>query len=155
MFSCVFTEERIEFGHNQHKSQIGGVLQWCLSFCRFLLSPDMRFLVTSLDKALLHQVLSLASSKKKPGRFKTSSIKGNRDHMLLWPFNAAEMFLNSSPDLWFQYNPVSTDNSLDFMDWLLLWHALLTVGPYTDRCVCLSKSCPINSVYHRWTPTKL
>ncbi len=26
---------------HQHKAQIGGVLQWCLSFCRFLLSPHM------------------------------------------------------------------------------------------------------------------
>ncbi len=26
---------------HSHKAQIGGVLQWCLSFCRFLLSPHM------------------------------------------------------------------------------------------------------------------
>ncbi len=52
-----------------HKAQIAGVLQWCLSFCRFLLSPHMimnsskvtiRFLVTTLTKAILYQLLSLA-----------------------------------------------------------------------------------------------
>ncbi len=26
---------------HRHKAQIDGVLQWCLSFCRFLLSPHM------------------------------------------------------------------------------------------------------------------
>ncbi len=30
---------------------------------------------------------------------------------------------------------LSTDNSIDFMAWFVLWHALLTVGPYIDRCV--------------------
>ncbi len=65
VFSCVFTEERIEFGHTALKAQIGGVLQWCLSFCRFVPSAHMinltiSFLVTSLTKALLHQLFSLA-----------------------------------------------------------------------------------------------
>ncbi len=69
--------------------------------------------------------------------FQTSSIKGNRDYMLLWTFNAAEIFLYPSPDLcldtilsWW-----STENCLVFMAWFVLWHALLTVGPYIDRCV--------------------
>ncbi len=49
----------------------------------------IRFLVTTLTKALLHQLLSLA---RRPalGRvllFQTSSFKGKRDDMLLWPFN--------------------------------------------------------------------
>ncbi len=36
-----------------HKAQIGGVLQWCLSFCRFLLSPHMIMELKQSD----HQVL--------------------------------------------------------------------------------------------------
>ncbi len=39
VFSCVFTEERNEFGHTTIKPR--SVLQWCLSFCKFLQSAYM------------------------------------------------------------------------------------------------------------------
>ncbi len=41
VFSCVFTEERIASGHTSIKPRLVELLQWCLSFCRFLLSPHM------------------------------------------------------------------------------------------------------------------
>ncbi len=40
VLSFVFTEEMIEVGHTAIKP-IGGVLQWCLSFCKFLRSAYM------------------------------------------------------------------------------------------------------------------
>ncbi len=57
--------------------------------------------------------------------------------MLLWAVNAAELFLYPSPDLYLDtiLSRRSTDNSLDFMAWFVLWDALLTVGPYIDRRV--------------------
>ncbi len=48
-----------EFGHNRHKAQIGGVLQWCLSFCRFLRSSHMIMELNSSD----HQVLGHHSNQ--------------------------------------------------------------------------------------------
>ncbi len=57
--------------------------------------------------------------------------------MLLWPFNAAEIFLYPSPDLCLNImlSRRSTDNSFHYMAWFVLWHALLTVGPYINRCL--------------------
>ncbi len=68
VFSCLHWGEDWVWP-NWHKAEIGGVLQWCLSFCRLLLSPHMImsstrvtsiFFITTLAKALLHQLLSLA-----------------------------------------------------------------------------------------------
>ncbi len=66
VFSCIFTATEDWVLSHRLKAQIGGVLQWCLSFCRFVLSAYMinltiTKLVTSLTKALLHQLLRLAS----------------------------------------------------------------------------------------------
>ncbi len=57
--------------------------------------------------------------------------------VLIRTFNAADIFLYSSPDVCLDtiLSRRSTDNSLDFMAWFVLLHALLTVGPYIDRCV--------------------
>ncbi len=44
---------------HQHKAQIGGVLQWCLSFCRFLPSPHMIMEFNYSD----HQVLGHHSNQ--------------------------------------------------------------------------------------------
>ena len=41
------------------------------------------------------------------------------------------------------------DNSFKLMAWFLLWDRCVETGVY------LSKSCPINWIYHRWTPMKL
>ncbi len=40
VFMCLHWREDWVLPHH-HKAQIGGVLQWCLSFCRFLLFPHM------------------------------------------------------------------------------------------------------------------
>ncbi len=65
----------------------------------------------------------------------TSSIKVNRNYILLWTFNAAEIV--PFPDLWL--NTIlswrSTDNSLGFMARFVLWHEVLPVGHYRDRCL--------------------
>jgi len=57
--------------------------------------------------------------------------------VLIGTFHAAEMFLYPSPDLCLDtiLSWRSIDNSLDFMAWFVLWHALFTVGTYIDRCV--------------------
>ncbi len=61
VFLCLHWREDWVLSHC-HKAHIGGVLQWCLSFCRSWSSTTVaiRFLVTTLTKALLHQLLSLA-----------------------------------------------------------------------------------------------
>ncbi len=69
VFSCVFTEERIEFGHTAIKT---GLVECCRDVCPSVgfsylhiwswssTRVTIRFLVTTLTKALLHQLLSLA-----------------------------------------------------------------------------------------------
>ncbi len=65
VFMCLHWREDWVLPHC-HKAQLDGVLLWCLSFCRFLIwswsstRVTIRLLVTTLTKALLHQLLSLA-----------------------------------------------------------------------------------------------
>jgi hypothetical protein len=70
--------------------------------------------------------------------------------VFLGSFNAAVIFWYSSTHLFLDtiLSRNSTDNSVDLMVWFLLWHALSAVVPYIDGCVHLSKSCPINWIYH-------
>ncbi len=68
VFSCVFTEERIEFGHTAIKTRS---VECCSDVCPSVdfsylhiwswssTRVTIRFLVTTLTKALLHQLLSL------------------------------------------------------------------------------------------------
>ena len=74
--------------------------------------------------------------------------------VLLGTFNTAEMFFCLPQDC---LNTIlslsSAGSSFDFMAWFLLRYALLAVRRYMDRCVCLSKSCPMNWIY--WTPIKV
>ena len=98
------------------------------------------FLVTSLTKTLLPRLLSLAG-RPTLGRV---LVVPNFFHLwmmeatvLIGTFNAADIFLYPSRDLCLDtiLSWRSADNSLDFMAWFVLWHALSTVGPYIDRCV--------------------
>ncbi len=69
VFSCVFTEERIEFGHTAIKPRS---VECCSDVCPSVSFSNLhiwswsstrvtiRFLVTTLTKALLHQLLGLA-----------------------------------------------------------------------------------------------
>ncbi len=103
VFSCVFAEERIKSCHTTIKP-ISGVLQWCLSFCRFLPSPHMIMELKSDHRVLSHQSNQSpspsiaqfgheASSMKESWLFQSSSIKGNTDYMLLWSFNEIYIYI--------------------------------------------------------------
>ena len=96
------------------------------------------FLVHSLTKALLHQLLNFA---RRPGlgRF---LVVPNFFHLrmmvFLGTFNNGDIFWYPSPDLCLDTirSWSSTYNSFDLMAWFLLWHALSTVGSYTYWRVC-------------------
>ncbi len=116
---------------------------WSLSTekCWSSVRVTIGFLVTSLSKALLPWMLSLAG-RPVPGRIlvvpNVFYLRMMEAAVLTGTFNAAEMVLFPSPDLYLDtiWSQRSTNYSLDFMAWfVLLWHALLTVGPYIDRCV--------------------
>jgi hypothetical protein len=102
----------------------------------------IRFLVTFRTKALLPWLLSLAGWPDLgrvlvvPNFFHLRMMEVT---VFLGTFNIAEMFWYPSPDLCFDIilSRCSTDNSFDLIAWFLLWHALLTVGHYIDRCVPL------------------
>ena len=109
----------------------------------------IRFLVTSLTKALLPRLLSLAGQPALgrvlvvPNFFHLKMIEAT---VFLGNFNAADIFWYPSPDLcldtilpW-----SSTNNSFDIMAWFLLWQALSTVGPYIDR------SAPFQIMSNQW-----
>ncbi len=167
MVSCIFTE-KLEFGHFAIKPR--------LVECRSDVCPSASFshlyirswsstrvtisvLITSLTKTLLLRLLSLARRLEESWLFQTSSIKDYGGQMLLWTFNTAEyiyIFFFLSLNL-SQHNPVSQ------LCRPFLWpHGLVfsltsisAVKLYIDRCVCLSKSCPINWICHRLTPVRV
>ncbi len=92
----------------------------------------IRFLVTSLTKALLHQLLSLASSRKSPGCFKLLPLRVTEITCFCEP-PMLQTFFCTLPQICASgaiLSQRSTDNSLDFMAWFVLWHALLHVEPY-------------------------
>ena len=107
------------------------------------------FLLTSLTKALLPQSLSL-DGRPALGRVLVVPdffhLRMMEATVLIGTFKAADIFLYPSPDLFLKtiLSRRSTDHSFDFM-----------LGLCSDmHCQLgnLSKSCPINWVYHRWTP---
>ena len=101
---------------------------------------NIGFLVTSLTKALLPRLLSLAEWPAL-GRVLVVPIFFHLRMMeatvFLETFNAADIFWYHSPDLCPDtiLSRRSMDNSFDLMASFLLWHTLSTVGPYIDRCV--------------------
>ncbi len=117
VFSCVFTEERIESGHTTIKPRS---VECCSDVCPSVgfshlhiwswssTRVTIRFLVTSLDKAVLHQLLSLAG-RPALGRVlvvpNIFHLRITEATVLLGTFSAAEIiaFPRSVP----QYNPVS------------------------------------------------
>ncbi len=83
----------------------------------------IRFLVTSLTKALLHQLLSLARRPaKSPGCFKLLPLRVTETTSFCEPSMLQKFFLYPSPDLCLDtiLSRRSTDNSLDFMAWFML-----------------------------------
>ncbi len=131
---------------HHHKAQIGGVLQWCLSFCRFLPSAlwswsltrvAIRFLLTSLDKALLHQYLSLA---RRPGLGRVVVVSNVFQLCIMkatWIFETSMKNIFSSRCVaW--CNPVS-ELYRQFFSYLralfLLWYAFSAVRCFIKTCV--------------------
>ena len=93
------------------------------------------FLIPSLTKALLPQLLSLAGwptlgrALVIPNLFHLRMMEAT---VFLGTFNAVEMFWYPSPDLCLNtiLSRSSTDNSFDLMAWFLLWNVLSAVRPY-------------------------
>ena len=106
----------------------------------------IEFLVTSLPKALLPRLFSFQLSETH------TSFKNDGATVFLGTTNAAEMFWYLFPDLCLDTILVrsSTGNSSSCLGFCSDMHCQLWDLIWTG--VCLSKSCPINWIYHRWTP---
>ena len=115
------------------------------------------FLVTSLTKALLPRLLNLAG-RLALGRvlmvsFKLLPFKNDGSHCVLGDLqccrNVSVPFPRSVPRHNLVYRQFLAPYGLVF--------ALTYIVNYGTLYgqVCLSKSCPINWIYHRWTPIKL
>ncbi len=140
VFLCVFTEKRIEFGHTSKKPRS---MECCSGVCPSIdfsylhirswssTRVTIRFFVTTLTKALLHQLLSLAASSRK-NSFKLLPLRVTETACLCDPSMKHHFFLNSSPDVWLDTNMFlsSTDCSFDPRAWFLLSNALSAVGHF-------------------------
>ncbi len=141
VFSCVFTEERIEFGHISIKPRL---MECCSGVCPSVdfsylhiwswssTRVTIRFLVTTLTKALLHQLLSLARRPaKSPGCSKLLPLRVMETSM------QHNFFRNSSPEVWFDaiLSLSSTGSLFDLRAWFLLWYAFSAVIHFIKTCV--------------------
>ncbi len=146
MFSFVFTEERIEFGHTAIKPRsvecCSGVCPsvdlshlhiWSWSSTRV----TIRFFVTILTKALLHQLLYLARRPALRRILVVSNFSRITETTCFCDPSTKHNFLNSSPDVWLDVNLFlsSTDSPFDPRAWVLLWYASSAVGPFIKTCV--------------------
>ncbi len=160
VFSCVFTEERIASGHTSIKHR----LECCSDVCPSVgfsylhiwswssTKVTIGFLVTTLTKALLHQLLSLASSRNSPGCSKLLPLRvmetacfceTSMQHIFFWTLPQMCGLMQSC--LWALQTVLLTpelglcsDMHFQLLDLLL-------------RHVCLSKSYPFNWICHRIT----
>ena len=136
--SCAFYRGMVSIWPPFHK----GLIEMDVLLESFLISTEelwssvrltIRFLVTSLTKALLPRLLSLAGQPALgrvlvvPNCFHLRIMEAT---VSLGIFNGAEICWCPSPDLWLDtiLSRISTDNSLNLMALFLLWHALSTVG---------------------------
>ncbi len=153
-FRCFFANSMcLHWGEDwvwphRHKAQIGGVLQWCLSFCRFLLSPHMIMELNQSDHQVLHhhsnqspspsitQFGQETSSRKSPGCFKLLPLRVTETTCFCETSMLQNCFLNSSPDVWLDSNLFlsSTDCSFDPRACFLLWYALSAIRPFIKTC---------------------
>ncbi len=145
VFSFAFTEESNEFGHTAIKPRSVGC---CSDVCPFVhfsylhiwswssTRVTIRFFVTTLTKALLHRLFSLA---RRPALIRilvvlgqTSSFKGNRTTCFCDP----SMKQNFSPKVLPDANLFlsSTDSYFEPRD-QLLDSCLSAVGPFIKTCV--------------------
>ncbi len=152
MFSCVFTEERIESGHTDIKPRS---VECCsdvcpsVSFSHLHISPwsstrvTISFLVTTRNQSPTDQLLSLASSRKSPGCFKL---------LLSWIVEATRfcesskhqnVFLNTSPDLWLDTILFLSSTGIFYFTSGLIFIIFLPLKHLLRR-MCLSKSYQFN-----------
>ncbi len=118
-----------------HQAQIGGVSQWCLSFCKFLhlhirswssTRVTISVLITSLTKTLLLRLLSLARSRKSPGCFKRHTLRIMEAKCSCEPSTQQNCFLVVFP------RSVSTQSRLS-----ALLTSISDVKPARCVCVCV------------------
>ena len=144
-----FAEEWLPSGHATIKAWLGECWRdGCPSgkFSHFH-RVTIGFLVTSLTKALLPWLLSLAG-RPALGRGGSSILfvvpnfhhfQNDGGHCVLGDLQCCINVLVPFPRSVPRHNPVSElypQFLLTSWLWFLLWHALSTVGPfYTDRCV--------------------
>ncbi len=145
VFSCVFTEEKIASDHTGIKHSL---VECCSDVCPsvgFLLSPHMtmssirvtiRFLITMLTKAFLHQLL------RRPA---LGRVLGCSKHLHYWIMEATcfcepsmqqnVFFLNTSPDVRFDaiLSLSYTGSFFHIRAWSLLY-AFSTVRPFIKTC---------------------
>ena len=98
------------------------------------LRVTIRFLVTSLTKALLPQLLRLAG-RTAFGGSKLLSFKNNGGHCVLGDHQCCKTFLVPFPRSMVRHNPAL--QTIPSTSWLGLFSALSTVGPIIDRCMPL------------------
>jgi hypothetical protein len=144
-----------------HKGLIGGVLQSWLSFWKVIPSPQSNY--RALSEWPLGSwsppwprpfLLSLAGQPAlgRVGGSKLLLFKNDGGHCILGHLqccrNVLVHFPRSVPELYRQF----------LRSHGLVFALTCTVNCGTlnrQVCLCISKSCPINWIYHRWTPMKL
>ena len=102
-------------------------------------------------------VTSLTNSGKIIGGSKLLPFKNDGGQCVLEDLQCCRNVLVPFPRSVPRYNPVSELYGQFLRPHCLVFALTCTVNCgtfYIDRCVCLSKSCPINLIYHRWTPMK-
>ncbi len=114
VFSCVFTEERIEFGHTAIKPRS---VECCSDLC-----PSVSHHTNQSPSPSIAQFGQEASSRKNPGCFKLLLLRVTETTCICDPSMKQNFFLNSSPDVWLDTNLFlsSTDSSFDLRACFLL-----------------------------------
>ncbi len=141
VFSCVFTEERIESCLTAIKPRS---VKCCSDVCPSVAFSylhiwswsstrvTIRFLVTTLTKALLHQLLSLSrrevSSKKNPGCLKLVPLRLMETTCLFDP-SMQNIFIWTLPQMCSLMHTCfwALQTSFDLRAWFLLWYTFPSV----------------------------
>ncbi len=158
MFSCIYTEERIEFCHTGIKSRS---MECCSDVCPSVefsyhhiwswssTRVTIRLFVTTLTQALIRQLE--ASSKKNPGCFKLLPLRVTETTRFCDP-SMKNIFSWTLPQMcgcFWALQTVLLTAGLDFCS--NMHYQLLDLL----RRVCLSKLYPINWICHRLTSLKV
>ncbi len=146
VFSCVLHEERIESCHTATKPSL---VECCSDVCPSVdfshlhisswssTRVTIRFLVTTLTKALLHHLLSsMSSSKKSPRCFELLPLRVTETTCFCDP-SVKQIFSELFPRCVAWHKTVSELYRQFF--WLqslgLLWYALSAIRPFIKTCV--------------------